>query len=79
MSVPVLFKKPFLLYIQAYLNLANLTYFSGWIILEKMRVPGVLQRFAITYLIVASSAFLFSQQGDEENKKEEKVRNFNAG
>jgi hypothetical protein len=44
-----------------------------------MRVPGVLQRFAITYLIVASSAFLLSQQGDEETKKEEKVRNFDAG
>jgi hypothetical protein len=43
----------------------------GWIDLEKLRVPGVLQRFAITYFIVASTAFLFSKQAD--NGKEEKV------
>jgi hypothetical protein len=41
----------------------------GWIVLERMRVPGVLQRFGITYLIVTSTAFLFSGR----NSKKEAV------
>ena len=29
-----------------------------------MRIPGVLQRFGITYLIVTSTAFIFSRPED---------------
>ena len=33
--------------------------FSGWINLGKLRVPGVLQRFGISYFVVASTAMIF--------------------
>ena len=31
----------------------------GWIDLDKLRIPGVLQRFAITYFVVATTGLLF--------------------
>ena len=31
----------------------------GWIDLAKLRIPGVLQRFAITYFVVATTGLLF--------------------
>ena len=31
----------------------------GWIDLAKLRIPGVLQRFAITYFVVATTSLLF--------------------
>jgi len=40
----------------------------GFIILEKMRIPGVLQRFAITYLIVASTGLLFTSNASNEKQ-----------
>ena len=33
----------------------------GWIDLEKLRVPGVLQRFGITYFIVATTGVIFME------------------
>ena len=42
---------------------------TGWIDLEKLRVPGVLQRFAITYLIVATTGVIF-MESFETNLKE---------
>ena len=46
---------------------------SGWINLEKLRVPGVLQRFGITYFIVATSGVLcidtLEQKFPEEGSK----------
>ena len=42
----------------------------GWIDLSKLRVPGVLQRFGISYWIVASTAAIFAKEQDENNDKE---------
>ena len=33
--------------------------YLGWIDLEKLRIPGVLQRFSITYFVVASTGIVF--------------------
>lgn len=32
---------------------------GGWIYLDKYRIPGILQRFAICYLVVAGIALAF--------------------
>ena len=34
-------------------------FFAGWINLGKLRVPGVLQRFGISYFFVASTGMIF--------------------
>jgi len=39
---------------------------SGWIDLERLRVPGVLQRFAISYFVAAIIGNLFSKQRTDE-------------
>lgn len=33
--------------------------FLGWIDLQKLRIPGVLQRFSITYFVVATTGVAF--------------------
>ena len=33
--------------------------FAGWINLSKLRVPGVLQRFGVSYFFVASTGMIF--------------------
>ena len=38
------------------------SYSQGWIDLSKLRVPGVLQRFGITYFIVATTGVLFDHE-----------------
>lgn len=41
----------------------------GWINLEVLRIPGVLQRFAITYFVVASTSVLFMNSTKESDTK----------
>lgn len=41
----------------------------GWINLEKLRIPGVLQRFAITYFVVASTGVIFSNSSERKEDK----------
>lgn len=43
-------------------------FLEGWINLEKLRVPGVLQRFSITYFVVATTGLVFMPAS--EDKKE---------
>ena len=39
-------------------NIKNM-FFLGWIDLQKLRIPGVLQRFSITYFVVATTGVAF--------------------
>ena len=34
---------------------------TGWINLTKLRVPGVLQRFGVSYFVVGTTAVLFAK------------------
>lgn len=44
-------------------------FFEGWINLELLRVPGVLQRFSITYFVVATTGLVF-MPSEEDDKKD---------
>ena len=47
--------------------------YKGWIDLEKLRVPGVLQRFGITYLIVATTGVIFMESFETNLKAGSKL------
>ena len=48
--------------LQVYATLHKISYhrdFLGWINLGRLRIPGVLQRFGISYFVVASTGMIF--------------------
>ena len=60
------------IYIMYMRTLTNyVTHFIGWIDLARVRIPGVLQRFAIVYWVVASTAAIAAKM---QGTPEEKVR-----
>ena len=42
---------------------------SGWINLDRVRIPGVLQRFAISYLVVAGTAAIVARLTAKEDQE----------
>ena len=48
--------------LQIYATLHKISYYRdllGWINLGRLRIPGVLQRFGISYFVVASTGMIF--------------------
>ena len=41
---------------------------GGWTYLDKYRIPGVLQRFGISYLVTATVALLFARDPSKQYK-----------